>query len=193
VSNQGRERVVKCGNWRLEAEPAEPEDVSGQVRLLLSQVESDSSGSRLYNSLTSIFFCGLFMQGYIGTSSSMQSPINSCGRNNKVSASRTEESAVNKPVLLDSTPGFPFLRVLPYLVVAWCIGWMAYGFFMYPNAPIKPCGNSTFCDKRHTEHTKAEYEQFSYWEMVLVMSWPFGMVSGYVIRRRKRPLAIIEE
>lgn len=27
----GRERVVQCGNWRLEAGTAEPEDVNGQV------------------------------------------------------------------------------------------------------------------------------------------------------------------
>lgn len=60
----GRERVVKCGNWRLEAEPVEPEDVNGQVRWLLSQVESDPD---VWKSLLQRFevdvFCGLFMQG----------------------------------------------------------------------------------------------------------------------------------
>jgi hypothetical protein len=60
----GRERVVRCGNWRLDAEPAEPEDINGQVRRLLSQVESDPN---VWKSLVQRFdvdiFCGLFMQG----------------------------------------------------------------------------------------------------------------------------------
>jgi hypothetical protein len=60
----GRERVVKCGNWRLKAERAEPEDVNAQVRWLLSQVESDLN---VWKSLVEKFdvdvFCGLFMQG----------------------------------------------------------------------------------------------------------------------------------
>jgi hypothetical protein len=59
----GRERVVKCANWRLDAERAEPEDVNGQVRWLLSQVESDPE---VWKSLVQQFdvdiFCGLFMQ-----------------------------------------------------------------------------------------------------------------------------------
>lgn len=60
----GRERVVKCGNWILDAVSAEPEDVSGQVRWLLSQVESDDV---VWKSLVQRFdvdiYCGLFMQG----------------------------------------------------------------------------------------------------------------------------------
>lgn len=60
----GRERVVKCGNWRLEAESAEPGNINGQVRWLLSQVESDP---KVWKALVHQFdvdiFCGLFMQG----------------------------------------------------------------------------------------------------------------------------------
>lgn len=60
----GRERVVKCGNWRLNAERTEPEDVNGQIRWLLSQVESDLN---VWKSLVQQFevdvYCGLFMQG----------------------------------------------------------------------------------------------------------------------------------
>jgi hypothetical protein len=48
----------------LEAEPVEPEDVNGQVRWLLSQVESSPD---VWKSLVQQFdidiFCGLFMQG----------------------------------------------------------------------------------------------------------------------------------
>jgi hypothetical protein len=60
----GRQRVVKCGNWRLDAEPAEPEDINGQVRWLFSQVEPAPD---VWKSLAHQFdvdiFCGLFMRG----------------------------------------------------------------------------------------------------------------------------------
>jgi hypothetical protein len=60
----GRERTVKCGNWRLVAERAEPEDVNGQIRSLMSQVVSDPD---VWKSLVGRFdvdiYCGLFMQG----------------------------------------------------------------------------------------------------------------------------------
>lgn len=60
----GGERVVKCGNWRLNTARAEPEDLNGQIRWLLSQVESDPE---VWKSLVEKFdvdiFCGLFMQG----------------------------------------------------------------------------------------------------------------------------------
>jgi hypothetical protein len=102
-------------------------------------------------------------------------------------------SAVNKTSSHDGNSGTPFLNWLPFLVLAACIGWMAYGFVTYPYAPIKPCGHNVFCDKRHAEYTQAEYEQFRYWEMIFIMSWPFGMASGYVIRRRRRKSAIVEE
>jgi hypothetical protein len=59
----GCERVVKCGNWRLDAATAEPENINGQVRWLLSQVESDPE---VWKALVRRFdvdiFCGLFMQ-----------------------------------------------------------------------------------------------------------------------------------
>ena len=99
---------------------------------------------------------------------------------------------MNGRVVLGSNRRIPFIPLLPYLVMAWCIGWMVYGFITYPYAPIKPCRNDLFCDKRHNEYTQVEYEQFRYWEMVLFMSWPFGIASGYVIRKRRRQAASIE-
>jgi hypothetical protein len=60
----GRERVVRCGNWRLNATRAEPEDINDQVRSLLSKVES---APHVWKDLVRRFnvdiFCGLFMQG----------------------------------------------------------------------------------------------------------------------------------
>jgi hypothetical protein len=59
----GRERVVKCGNWRLEAQSVEPEDINGQLRWLLSQVESDPEvWKMLVHRFDVDIFCGLFMQ-----------------------------------------------------------------------------------------------------------------------------------
>lgn len=60
----GRERVVKCGNWRLQAATAAPEDINGQIRAILSKVESSPV---VWKALVQRFevdmFCGLFMQG----------------------------------------------------------------------------------------------------------------------------------
>jgi hypothetical protein len=60
----GRERVVRCGNWRLQAATAEPEDINAQVRSILSKVES---APEVWKALVQRFdvdmFCGLFMQG----------------------------------------------------------------------------------------------------------------------------------
>jgi Domain of unknown function (DUF4279) len=59
----GRERTVKRGNWRLVAKNAEPEDLDGQIRWLMSQVSDDLN---VWKSLTHAcdvdLFCGLFMQ-----------------------------------------------------------------------------------------------------------------------------------
>ena len=60
----GRERIVKCGNWRLDANRAEPEDINGQVRWLLSQVESDLDvWKRLTQQFEADIYCGVFMKG----------------------------------------------------------------------------------------------------------------------------------
>jgi len=60
----GRERVVKCENWLLNATKAEPEDINGQVRWLLSQVEPDPDAwKRLIQRFEVDIYCGLFMKG----------------------------------------------------------------------------------------------------------------------------------
>jgi hypothetical protein len=59
----GRERVVKCGNWQLNANKAEPEDINRQVRWLLSQVEPDPDAwKRLTQRFEVDIYCGLFMK-----------------------------------------------------------------------------------------------------------------------------------
>jgi hypothetical protein len=59
----GRERRVKRGNWRLIAKSAEPEDLDGQIRWLMSQVSDDLSVWKLLTQAYDVdLFCGLFMQ-----------------------------------------------------------------------------------------------------------------------------------
>jgi len=61
--SSGRERLVKFGGWWLNASRAEPEDLDGQIRWLMSQVNADLS---IWRHLTTSYdvnvFCGLFMQ-----------------------------------------------------------------------------------------------------------------------------------
>jgi len=62
-STSGRERLIKCGGWWLEALRAEPEDLDGQIKWLMSQVNDDLSiWQRLTTSYDVNLFCGLFMQ-----------------------------------------------------------------------------------------------------------------------------------
>ena len=61
----GRERTAKVGGWWLEAPRAEPGDLDGQIRWLISQVSDDIS---IWQHLTTSYdvdvFCGLFMQSH---------------------------------------------------------------------------------------------------------------------------------
>lgn len=97
---------------------------------------------------------------------------------------------MSKLTVQEISVGKHFLKWVPYLLIVWCLAWMAYGFAKYPHASIKPCGDKVFCDKRHTLYTQEDYDQFQRWQIVLFMSWPFGMGGGYVIRRRKRRAAM---
>lgn len=61
-SASGRERIVKCGNWRLKAAPAEPEDLNGQIRWILSQTTNNLDvWKKLVDRYEVDMFCGLFM------------------------------------------------------------------------------------------------------------------------------------
>jgi hypothetical protein len=61
-SSSGRERVAKCGGWRLEATVTAPEDTNAQVRELLSKLTPDLA---VWRDIASRFevdlFCGWFM------------------------------------------------------------------------------------------------------------------------------------
>jgi len=63
-SINGRERVAKCGSWRLHAAEAKPEDTNAQVRELLAKLSSDLN---IWRDIAKRFevdlFCGWFMSG----------------------------------------------------------------------------------------------------------------------------------
>lgn len=60
--SSGRERTVKRGNWRLVANRAEPEDLDGQLRWILSQITNDLSvWKAIVETYDVDMFCGMFM------------------------------------------------------------------------------------------------------------------------------------
>lgn len=58
----GRERTARCGQWRLEATSAQPEDLVSQIRWLLSKVTNNLDVWRRLGEISEMnIFCGLFM------------------------------------------------------------------------------------------------------------------------------------
>ncbi|MDQ1835561.1 DUF4279 domain-containing protein [Massilia scottii] len=58
----GRERTAGCGQWRLETDRRQPEDLVGQIEWLLGQVTEDLDvWKRLGETCEIDIFCGLFM------------------------------------------------------------------------------------------------------------------------------------
>lgn len=61
-SPNGRERVVRRGNWRLEATDRQPEDLDAQIAEILRQLTNDLNCWRdLAERFDVDLFCGLFM------------------------------------------------------------------------------------------------------------------------------------
>ena len=71
-------------------------------------------------------------------------------------------------------------------IVGWCVCILIYGFARYPDAPPHLCGEDKFCGKQGQAHTRVEYAAFQLWERLLMFSWPFGMLSAFVLARRKQ-------
>jgi len=71
-------------------------------------------------------------------------------------------------------------------VVALCVGMLVYGFVLYPDAPIHPCGVNQFCGKRDQLRTEEQYRKFVAWEQALLISVPFGFLAGFILERRSR-------
>lgn len=73
----GRQRTITCGSWQLSAERAEPEDLNGQIKWLISKMTDDlGAWQTLVSTYDVDLFCGLFMQsGNDGLSISAESML----------------------------------------------------------------------------------------------------------------------
>jgi hypothetical protein len=59
----GKTRTAKFGMWLIEAEDREPEDLNGQVKVLLARLTSSVDAWRSINARYTIdLYCGLFMR-----------------------------------------------------------------------------------------------------------------------------------
>lgn len=84
-----------------------------------------------------------------------------------------------------NVPRSKFLRWLPYLVIAWCLSCMIYGFASFP-LTIRHCANDSYCDKYNKIYTEEEFGAFRQWQLITFASWPLGIVSVFVAVRRRR-------
>ena len=79
------------------------------------------------------------------------------------------------------------VRVIPKLVIAWCLLVLFYGIVSFPDAPFRPCDDGAYCGKQGAHHTAQEYARFDRWQTMLIVSWPFGLLVAF--SRRKRDTA----
>ncbi|QPF84505.1 hypothetical protein IC762_33710 [Bradyrhizobium genosp. L] len=72
-------------------------------------------------------------------------------------------------------PGWRKLMIAVYVAV---VATLAYGAWMYPDAPLRKCsvGIETYCGKQGKEHTLSEYEGFRGWQNGL-----FGIVGPIAV------------
>ena len=64
-----------------------------------------------------------------------------------------------------------------------------YGLLEYPDAPIRPCtGSLGFCGKQNQPHSLLEYRQFLTWQAALVILWPLGLLSLFLLNRKRLKL-----
>jgi hypothetical protein len=77
--------------------------------------------------------------------------------------------------------------MLSVMIAIIMVAFFCYGLFQYPDAPIKPCTASPgFCGKQGQLHTLLEYQRFATWEHALIILWPVGLLSLFLLNR-KRP------
>jgi hypothetical protein len=61
-----------------------------------------------------------------------------------------------------------------------------YGFVMYPDAPIKPCGEAAYCGRGGTLRSEAEFRAFRRWEVTFVVTVMIVIPSGFFLSRYKK-------
>jgi hypothetical protein len=56
------------------------------------------------------------------------------------------------------------------IVVAVSLCLFAYGVVMYPDGPIRPCGEAAYCEKGGTSRSEAEFRAFKRWEITTLIT-----------------------
>ncbi|PAY08139.1 hypothetical protein CK489_21030 [Bradyrhizobium sp. UFLA03-84] len=85
-------------------------------------------------------------------------------------------------------PGWRKFMIAVYVAVTTTL---AYGVWMYPDAPLHRCSAEadTYCGKRGKVHTLSEYEGFRRWENALFIVGPIGLglqILGGLLGRQKK-------
>jgi len=62
-----------------------------------------------------------------------------------------------------------------------------FGILNFADAPYKPSGSDGgYCGKFGKPHTKSEYNKLKDWEATLFISWPFGIISAFVLNQHRK-------
>jgi hypothetical protein len=81
------------------------------------------------------------------------------------------------------------IRLINYLqragqAVVLCI--FIYGVVMYPDAPIKPCGEAAYCGKGGKPRSEVEFRAYKRWETTLIVTALIGVSSHFFLNRYKK-------
>lgn len=80
--------------------------------------------------------------------------------------------------------GWKKARTLAAIVISgWMLGVFAYGIAIYPDAPIKQCGQGAYCGKAAQPRTLDEYNAFIAWQRTFFVSWAAGALSLFFLGR----------
>jgi hypothetical protein len=58
-----------------------------------------------------------------------------------------------------------------------------YGLIRFPDAPLHPCGDHSYCGKQGQPHTQKQFEDFEIWQNTFFWVWPIGLIALYVLNR----------
>ena len=83
----------------------------------------------------------------------------------------------------------PRFQALLFCCLAWCFALFFYGLFVYTDSPYKPCAGAAYCGKTGIAYSYDTYVAWKRWLALLFVSWPFGMLAGYALRRLRKQTA----
>jgi hypothetical protein len=80
----------------------------------------------------------------------------------------------------------PWLRRATIAVMVIAVAVFIYGFLRFPDAPIRECKAAIgYCGKWGKPHTVEEFHAFLAWQRALLFVWPFAMIAGFILYRKK--------